>query len=79
MGYLLADHISAMRRCPRAVVAVMLGRSPIPVNCHVLPLQARPETAGPGAIFLFRTTTIQFSRNSFHYDLRFDASNSHHG
>src|ERR1700739_1225016 len=33
VGYLLANHISA-GRCP-ARVAVMLGRSTIPVNCHV--------------------------------------------
>lgn len=60
VGYLLADHMSVGRR--PAVIAVMLGRAPIPVNCHVLILLARQEADGRCAIFLFGTTILFFPK-----------------
>jgi hypothetical protein len=40
----------------------MLGRAPIPVNCHVLMMPRRQDTNGRCAIFPFGTTILFFPK-----------------
>jgi len=70
---LLADHMS-VGRCP-ALVAVMLGRSRTPVNCHVrLRLQGM-RTIGLQAIPVLELR-INFPEIGFRYVRWFDAQHA---
>jgi hypothetical protein len=77
VGYLLADHMSA-GRCP-AVVAVMLGRSPIPVNCHVRLRQQDMRTVRLPASAPCLEHEFNFPEIGFHYVHWFDARTRQHG
>ena len=71
VGYLLADHMSA-GRCA-ALVAVMLGRSPIPVNRHVRSRLQDMRTVGLRANGPCLERRLNFPEIGFRYVPWFDA------